>query len=99
LIQTTRDTSGTEWISRLSSTRTLSSAQPGRVVFLLWGAFARRKAPLVTGRQHVVLEAGHPSPANVRGFWGSRPFRAVNAALIEAGREPIRWAGTPVVAG
>jgi uracil-DNA glycosylase len=66
--------------------------QPARVVFALWGASARRKAPLVSAAQHVVLEAGHPSPVNVRGFLGSRPFSAVNAALTEAGREPIRWA-------
>jgi uracil-DNA glycosylase len=66
--------------------------RPDRVVFALWGAYARRKAPLVTATRHVVLTAGHPSPANVRGFLGSRPFSAVNAALTEAGREPIRWA-------
>lgn len=65
---------------------------PARVVFALWGKSAHRKAPLVTAPQHVVLKAGHPSPANVRGFGGSRPFSAVNAALTEAGREPIRWA-------
>lgn len=67
-------------------------ASPARVVFVLWGAYARRKASLVTGGQHVVLTAGHPSPVNVRGFRGCRPFSAVNAALAEAGRAPIRWA-------
>lgn len=66
-------------------------SRPTRVVFVLWGAYARRKAPLVTGAQHVVLEASHPSPMNARGFLGSRPFSAVNAALIEAGQEPVRW--------
>jgi uracil-DNA glycosylase len=65
---------------------------PGRVVFVLWGASARRKAPLVTAAHHVVLEAGHPSPVNPRGFLGSRPFSAINAALAEAGQEPVRWA-------
>jgi uracil-DNA glycosylase len=68
------------------------NAQPLRVVFALWGGYARRKAPLVTGHQHVVREAGHPSPANVHGFLGSRPFSGINTALVEAGREPIRWA-------
>jgi uracil-DNA glycosylase len=66
--------------------------QPARVVFALWGAYARQKAPLVTAPHHTVLTAGHPSPANFRGFLGSRPFSAVNAALAGAGREPIRWA-------
>lgn len=67
-------------------------ARPDRVVFLLWGAHARRKAPLVTGGHHVVRQAGHPSPASPRGFRGSRPFSAANAALAEAGRTPVRWA-------
>lgn len=67
-------------------------ARPEPAVFVLWGAHARRKAALVTGERHVVLAAGHPSPANVRGFRGSRPFSAVNAALTAAGQAPIRWA-------
>jgi len=66
--------------------------RPGRVVFVLWGSYARRKAELVTQDRHVVLEAGHPSPMNPKGFLGSRPFSAVNAALVAAGREPIAWA-------
>jgi uracil-DNA glycosylase len=62
-----------------------------RVVFLLWGAYARQKAALVTAPHHVVLEAGHPSPMNPRGFLGTRPFSACNAALLEAGLAPIDW--------
>jgi uracil-DNA glycosylase len=64
---------------------------PERVVFLLWGAYARQKAVLVTAPQHVVLEAGHPSPMNPRGFRGTRPFSACNAALTEAGRPAVDW--------
>ena len=70
--------------------RALNDA-PERVVFLLWGAYARQKAALVTAPQHVVLEAGHPSPMNPRGFLGTRPFSACDAALAEAGRTPIDW--------
>jgi uracil-DNA glycosylase len=68
------------------------SARPERVVFLLWGVAAGRKAGLVNGARHVVLPAGHPSPVNARRFLGSRPFSAANAALVAAGREPVRWA-------
>jgi uracil-DNA glycosylase len=67
-------------------------ARDSRVVFVLWGGYARKKAALVTGPQHVVLEAGHPSPMNPRGFLGSRPFSAVDKALADAGLAPIRWA-------
>ncbi len=66
--------------------------QPERVVFLLWGAYARQKATLVTKPQHVVIEAGHPSPMNPRGFLGTRPFSACNTALLQAGRTPVDWA-------
>lgn len=66
-----------------------------RVVFMLWGSYARKKAALVTNPQHVVLEAGHPSPMNPAGFLGTRPFSACNKALADAGRDPIDWALTP----
>jgi uracil-DNA glycosylase len=62
-----------------------------RVVFLLWGGYARKKAGLVTNPQHVVEEAGHPSPLNPRGFLGSRPFSAANKALADAGLPVIDW--------
>jgi uracil-DNA glycosylase len=65
--------------------------QPSRVVFLLWGAYARQKAGLVTNPGHVVLEAGHPSPMNPRGFLGTRPFSACNKALADAGRPAVDW--------
>jgi uracil-DNA glycosylase len=45
----------------------------------------------VTAPEHVVIEAGHPSPMNPRGFRGTRPFSSGNAALVEAGISPIDW--------
>ena len=62
-----------------------------RVVFVLWGSYARKKAVLVTNPQHKVVEAGHPSPMNPAGFLGSRPFSQVDAALEEAGLPPVHW--------
>ncbi|GHJ46028.1 uracil-DNA glycosylase [Catellatospora sp. TT07R-123] len=64
---------------------------PYRVVFVLWGSYARKKAALVRNPQHVVLEAGHPSPMNPKGFLGSKPFSQVKTALAEAGRGEITW--------
>jgi uracil-DNA glycosylase len=66
-------------------------AKDTRVVFVLWGGYARKKAALVTAPHHVVLEAGHPSPMNPRGFLGSRPFSAVDKALADAGLPPVAW--------
>ncbi len=60
-------------------------------VFVLWGAYARKKAKLITEAQHVILESAHPSPLSVTKFLGTRPFSKVNAALEEAGRGSIDW--------
>jgi uracil-DNA glycosylase len=65
--------------------------RPTRVVFLLWGAHARQKAALVTAPQHVVIQCGHPSPMSPKGFLGTRPFSACNAALVDGGLDPIVW--------
>ncbi len=64
---------------------------PYRVVFVLWGSYARKKAALVSNPQHVVLEAGHPSPLNPTGFLGSKPFSKIKSALLESGRGEIAW--------
>ena len=63
-----------------------------RVVFLLWGAAARKKKALIDLTRHVVLESAHPSPLSAHnGFFGSRPFSRTNAALMSAGLVPIDW--------
>jgi len=70
--------------------------KPERVVFILWGASARKKKALVDRSRHVVIESPHPSPLSASsGFFGSRPFSRANAALAEAGREPVDWAIPP----
>ena len=63
-----------------------------RVVFILWGSSARRKRNLVDTSRHAVVESAHPSPLSAHnGFFGSRPFSRANAALVEAGRDPVDW--------
>ena len=67
-------------------------AKPERVVFILWGAAARKKRALVDTSRHVVLESAHPSPLSAHnGFFGSKPFSRTNAALVAAGLDPIDW--------
>jgi uracil-DNA glycosylase len=68
------------------------SAKPERVVFVLWGAYARKKKPLIDTGRHVVIESAHPSPLSAHnGFFGSHPFSQANQALVDAGREPVDW--------
>jgi uracil-DNA glycosylase len=61
------------------------------VVFALWGAYARKKAKLVKGAQHRIVEGAHPSPLSAAKFFGSKPYSAINAALEEVGEKPIDW--------
>ncbi len=66
------------------------SASPDPVAFVLWGAHAQAKKPLIAP-EHLVLESPHPSPLSARrGFFGSRPFSRVNEFLRG---DPIDWTG------
>ena len=67
-------------------------AKPEAVVFILWGASARRKRALIDTGRHTIVESAHPSPLSAHnGFFGSRPFSRANAALCAAGRTPVDW--------
>lgn len=62
------------------------------VVFILWGASARKKRALINTNVHIVIESAHPSPLSAHnGFFGSKPFSRTNAALVELGLPPIAW--------
>mgnify|MGYP002742087240 FL=1 len=62
------------------------------VVFVLWGAFAQKKAGLIDASRHFIIQSVHPSPFSVhKGFFGSRPFSKINQFLEEKGKEPINW--------
>lgn len=70
--------------------RLLSEHAPQRVIFMLWGNPAQRKAPLINADRHIILKAAHPSPLSAyRGFFGCKHFSQVNALLGERG--PIDW--------
>ena len=70
----------------------LVNARPEPVVFLLWGAYAQKKAAFVDTTKHLVLKAAHPSPlAAHNGFFGCRHFSQCNAFLEAHGMLPINW--------
>jgi uracil-DNA glycosylase len=76
--------------------RLVNQAAPP-TVFLLWGAYAQRKAAFVDsverGGRHLVIKSAHPSPLSAHnGFLGSRPFSKANAFLEAQGRGTIDWA-------
>jgi len=63
-----------------------------RVVFLLWGNYAKEKMKLIDRKRHVLICSAHPSPLSANnGFFGSRPFSKTNAALRQFGKPEIDW--------
>jgi len=66
--------------------------QLDNVVFILWGAYAQKKAKLVDNKKHLILKSVHPSPLSAhRGFFGTKPFSQTNAYLAEKNKKAINW--------
>ena len=63
------------------------------LVFMLWGAYAKRKGAFIDRTRHLVLTASHPSPlsANKGGFFGTHHFSTANDYLVQHGLSPIIW--------
>ena len=62
------------------------------MVFILWGAYAQKKAALINERRHCVIKSVHPSPLSAyRGFFGGRYFSRANGFLEIVGQEPVDW--------
>jgi uracil-DNA glycosylase len=67
------------------------AARDKPLVAILWGRDARTLRPML-GAGVPCVESAHPSPMSAHnGFFGSRPFSRVNAALEAAGEAPIDW--------
>ena len=68
------------------------SLKKEHVVFMLWGAFAQKKIPLIDREKHLVLATSHPSPLSAhRGFLGSNVFVKCNEYLLQHGDKAIIW--------
>lgn len=64
------------------------NARKSGVVYMLWGAYAQRKAAFVNTDANLVLRTAHPSPFSAhRGFLGCGHFSKANAYLST----PIDW--------
>lgn len=62
------------------------------VVFLLWGANARKKAEIIKNPIHQKLITVHPSPLSAyNGFFGCKHFSKTNEILTSSGQTPIDW--------
>ncbi|MDR3267068.1 MAG: uracil-DNA glycosylase [Tannerella sp.] len=62
------------------------------IVYILWGAYAQRKAEMIDSRQNLVLQSPHPSPLSAsRGFFGNKHFSKTNEYLEKTGQKTIEW--------
>tara|TARA_B100000614_G_scaffold233730_1_gene229228 strand:- start:777 stop:1433 length:657 start_codon:yes stop_codon:yes gene_type:complete len=68
------------------------SQKKENIIFVLWGASARRKKGLIDTAKHACIESVHPSPLSAhKGFLGSKPFSGVNRLLQRQGISEIDW--------
>lgn len=71
---------------------TILNEEKKNLVFILWGAYAQKKASFVDPQKHLVIKEVHPSPLSAhRGFLGSKPFSKTNTYLKKHGLEPLDW--------
>ena len=83
---------GKGWEQLTDRIITLIDQKTEPVAFILWGANAKAKLPLITNPIHGVFTAAHPSPLSAHnGFFGCRHFSAVNGFLSANGIQPIDW--------
>lgn len=86
------------WESLTDALIQATASDAGAKAYLLWGAHAQTKAPLIEaagGGRHRVLLANHPSPLSARRppmpFIGCGHFPALQAFLVSQGTPPIDW--------
>ncbi|KUP90905.1 uracil-DNA glycosylase [Tritonibacter horizontis] len=64
--------------------------------YVLWGNQAQALEKHIRPGDHLILRTAHPSPLSARrGFFGSRPFSAINAWLAARGETAISWTEPP----
>ena len=67
-------------------------AKQENIVYMLWGAYAQKKAEFVNPEKNLILKSAHPSPLSAhRGFFGNHHFSRANDYLIKHGKTPIDW--------
>ncbi len=62
------------------------------LVFMLWGAYAKKKGAFIDTTKHLVLASSHPSPLSAHtGWYGNHQFSKANAWLKEKGLGEVNW--------
>jgi uracil-DNA glycosylase len=83
---------GHGWETFTDAVLHILSEQREGLVFILWGAYAKRKGALIDRNKHFAIESAHPSPLSAHnGFFGSKPFSKTNKYLESKGIKGIEW--------
>jgi uracil-DNA glycosylase len=70
----------------------LAANEKPHVIFVLWGAYAQKKGRLIDAGKRTIIQSAHPSPLSAKsGFFGSKPFSKINAALKALNKPEIDW--------
>jgi uracil-DNA glycosylase len=86
------------WHALTDAICTALASDPAPKVFMLWGALAQAKSPVLTaqGDRHRILQSNHPSPLSALRapvpFIGCGHFGLANRFLADAGRGGVDWA-------
>lgn len=71
--------------------KTLSDKKE-KLIFILWGNYAKKKGAVIDRSKHLVLESQHPSPFSAyNGFFGCKHFSQANKYLSSKGLGEIDW--------
>ena len=62
------------------------------LIFIIWGAQAKKKIKSINLSNHYILESPHPSPlSSYRGFFGCKHFSKANKILRNLNKKEIKW--------
>ena len=62
------------------------------LIFIIWGAQAKKKITSIDLSNHYILESPHPSPlSSYRGFFGCKHFSKANKILRNLNKKEIKW--------
>lgn len=83
---------GIGWETFTDNIISLLNETENKIVFILWGNYAKVKASLITNENHLILTASHPSPFSAHnGFFGCKHFSKANDFLVQNNILPIDW--------
>jgi uracil-DNA glycosylase len=79
------------WQTFTDSVMRVLSEKKKKLVYLLWGGFAKKKGKLINANNNIIIETPHPSPLSASKWFGNKCFAIANERLKKAGKEPIDW--------